>query len=82
MSIRRTTKTYDVPQTTLYDRIKNCISKTKECKTQHNLILTKEETFVRYILDLNSREFSFRINNVRDMTDLLRKTRHVKSVDK
>ena len=54
MSIRRAVKTYDVSQTTLRDRIKDCISKTEERKVQHNLILTEEETFVRHILDLDS----------------------------
>ena len=54
MSIRRTVKTYDVSQTTLRDRIKDCTLKTEERKTQHNLTLTEEETFVRHILDLNS----------------------------
>ena len=82
MSIRRVIKTYDVSQTTLRDRIKNYISKTKERNTQHNLISTEEEMFVRHILDLNLRGFPSRINDVRDMTDLLRKTRHVKSVNK
>ena len=54
MSIRRVVKTYDVPQTTLRDRMKGCIPKTEERKAQHNLTLTEEETFVRHILDLDS----------------------------
>ena len=82
MSIRRTVKTYDVPRTTLCNRIEDCISKAEEHNVQHNLTPTEEETLVRHILDLNLRGFPFQINDVRDMTDLLRKTRHVKSVDK
>jgi hypothetical protein len=82
MSIRRAAKTYDVSQIILRDRMKNCILKIEERNAQHNLISIEEETLVRHILDLNSREFSSRINDVRDMTDLLRKTRHVKFVDK
>ena len=82
MSIRRAAKTYDVPQTTLRDRMKGCTPKAEERKAQHNLTLTEEETFVRHILDLDSRGFPSRINDVRDMADLLRKTRHVQSVDK
>ena len=38
MSIRYTVKTYDVPQTTLRNRIKNCIPKVETRNTQHNLI--------------------------------------------
>ena len=82
MSIRCTVKTYDVSQTTLRDRMKDCISKTEERNVRHNLIPTEEETFVRYILDLDLRGFPSRINDVRDMTDLLCKIRHMKSVDK
>ena len=54
MSIRRVVKTYDVSQTTLRDRIKDYIPKTEERKTQHNLTLIEEETFVQHILDLDS----------------------------
>ena len=53
MSIRRTVKTYDVPRTTLRNRIEDCTSKTEERNTQHNLISIEEETLVRHILDLN-----------------------------
>ena len=82
MSIRRVVKTYDVPQTSLRNRMKNCTSKTEERNVQHNLTPIKEETLIQYILDLNSRGFSSRINDVRDMTDLFRKIRHVKFVNK
>ena len=82
MSIRCVIKTYDVSQITLRDRIKDCIPKAEERKAQYNLILIEEETFVRYILDLDSRGFPSRINDVRDMANLLCKIRYVKSVDK
>ena len=82
MSIRCTVKTYDVSQTTLRDRMKGCVLKTEERNVRHNLISIEEEILVRYILDLDLRGFSFRINDVRDMTDLLYKIRHIKSVDK
>ena len=74
MSIRRTVKTYDVSQIILRDRMKRRTSKTENRNVQHNLTSIEEETLVRYILDLDLQEFSFRINDVRDMTDLLRKT--------
>ena len=53
MSIRRVVKTYHVPQTILRDRIKRRISKIENRNVQHNLILIKEEIFVRYILNLD-----------------------------
>ena len=82
MLIRRVVKTYDVPQTTLRDRMKDRISKVEKRNIQHNLIPIEEETLVRHILDLNSREFPSRIDDVRDMTDLFRKIRYTKSVKK
>ena len=82
MSIRHAVKTYDVPQTFLRNRMKDCTSKVEERNVQYNLTPIEEETLVQYILDLNSRGFPFRINDVRDMADLLRKTRHVKPVGK
>ena len=82
MSIRYTVKTYDVSQTTLCDRIKSYVSKTEERNVRHNLTPTEEEILVRYILDLDLQGFSSRINDVRDMTDLFCKIRHVKLVNK
>ena len=82
MSIRYVVKTYDVSQTSLRNRIKNCTLKTEERNVQYNLTPTEEEMLIQYILDLNSRGFPSRINDVRDMTDLLYKIRHIKSVDK
>ena len=82
MSIRRTVKTYDVPRTTLHNQIEGCTPKAEERNVQHNLISTEEETLVRHILDLDSQGFPSRINDIRDMTDLLRKTRYVKSINK
>ena len=82
MSIRYVVKTYDVSQTTLRDQIKDCVLKTEERNIRYNLIPIEEEILVRYILDLDSQGFPSRINDVRDMTDLLCKMYHVKSVDK
>ena len=82
MSIRCVVKTYDVSQTILRDRMKDCVLKIEERNVRHNLTPTEKEILVRYILDLDSRGFPSRINDVRDMTDLLRKTRYIKSIDK
>ena len=82
MSIRYTIKTYDVSQIILRNRIKDCILKVKERNVRHNLTSIKEEILVRYILDLDLRGFSSRINDVRDMTNLLYKIRYIKPVDK
>ncbi|ERF69808.1 hypothetical protein EPUS_09464 [Endocarpon pusillum Z07020] len=62
--------------------MKGCTPNAEVRKAQHNLTLTKEETLVRHILDLDSRGFPPRINDVRDMADLLCKTRYAKPVGK
>ena len=54
LSIQATTKIYDVPRMTLVDQIKGRVAKPKKRNTQHNLTLTKEETLIQYILDLDS----------------------------
>src|SRR5436305_2462347 len=82
LSIRAAAKIYDVPRMTLVDRMNGHVAKPEKRNAQHNLTLTEEETLIRYILDLDSRGFPPRIDDVRDMADLLRKTRHAKPVGK
>jgi Tc5 transposase DNA-binding domain len=62
--------------------MKGCTPKAEKYNARHNLTPTEEETLVQYILDLDSRGFPPRIDHVRDMADLLRKTRHAKPVGK
>ncbi|SRR6266566_8885743 len=82
MSIRAAAKTYNVPLIILYDRMKGRILKTEKRNAQHILTLNEEETIVRYILDLDIQGFPPRIDDVRDMADLLRKTRYTMPVGK
>ena len=82
LSIRAAAKIYDVPRMTLVDRIKGRVAKPKKRNAQHNLTLTKEETLIQYILNLDSQGFPPRINNVRDIANLLCKTHHAKPVGK
>ena len=80
LNITRASKMYNVPRSTLRDRIAGCLPKTEVRNARHNLTLTEEETLVRYILDLDSRGFPLRIDGVRDMANLLCTTRHAKPV--
>ena len=82
LSIRAAAKIYDVPRMTLVDRMKGRVAKPKKRNAQHNLTLTKEETLIQYILDLDSQGFPPWIDDVRDMANLLYKTRHAKLVGK
>src|SRR6266699_2348794 len=80
MSIRCTAQIYDVPKSIFIVRMKGHIPKTEKCNTQYNLTPTEEKTFVRYILDLDSRGFPPRIDDIQDIADLLCKTYDVSPV--
>jgi len=82
MSIRRIVQTYDVPQFTLCDRMKGCIPKTEEHNVRYNLTPTEEDIIIQYIFDLDSRGFPPRIDDVRDMADLLCKIYDAKPIGK
>jgi hypothetical protein len=82
MNITRAAKTYNVPRSTLRDRLRGHVPLAERRNAQHKLTLTEEETLVRYILDLDSRGFPPRISGVEDMANLLLATRHASRVGK
>lgn len=82
LSRRRAAKMYNVPESSLRDRMNGVTPQAEKHNARHNLTPTEEETLVRYILDLDSRGFPPRIDDVRDMANLLRATRHAKPVGK
>ncbi len=71
MSVRHAVKTYEVSEATLRHRIKGRVAMGERCNSQFKLIPAEEETFVRYVLDLDTRGFPPRINAMKDMADLL-----------
>ena len=71
----RAAKLYNVPRTTLIDRMKGRVAKSEKRNGQYQLTLAEEETLVQYILDLDSRGFLPRFDYIRDMANLLCKTR-------
>lgn len=77
-SIRAAAKAYGVPRGTLVDRMKGCASKSEKRNARHKLDPSEEETLIQYVLDLDARGFPPRIAGVKDMADLLLKTRRVK----
>jgi len=80
MSIRHAAKAYDIPFTSLYDRMKGRVSKAEKYNPRHKLTSAEEDTIVQYILDLDSRGFPPRIKGMEDMANLLFKTRSAKLV--
>lgn len=82
MPIQRAATIYNVPRTTLRDRMRGRTTKRDVRNARHILTPTEEETIVRYVLDLDSRGFPPRISGVEDMANLLLATRGAKPVGK
>ena len=82
LSIRHIAQIYEVSESTIRNRMKSCLPKAEKRNVQHILTESEEETFVRYVLDLDSRRFSPRLNIVQSMADLLYTTRRTISVGK
>ena len=82
MSVRCVVKTYDVPKSFFYYRMKGHIAKCESRYSRYNLTSVEKETIVRYILDLNTRRFPPRIKGVEDIANLLLITYIAKHVDK
>ena len=74
-SYRDAAKIYQVPKSTLYDRI---AGRTPRLETRPNcrkLNDIEEDTIVQYILNLDSRGFPPRLASVEDMANLILKSR-------
>jgi hypothetical protein len=75
LSRRKATKLYEVPFTTLNDRINGHLPLPKRRPANTKLSELEEGVIVRYILDLGSRGFTPRLTSVKDMANLLLKSR-------
>ena len=82
MSIRRAAVTYQVPRSTLQARLLGRLPTVETRNARHILTPSEEETLIRHILDLDSRGFSPHFDHLRDMANLLLKTRHASPVGK
>ncbi len=71
ISIRRVVKIYEMFRTTIIVRMNGRASIGKAYNNRYQLTLAKEKMFVRYILDLDSRRFAPRINDVEDIANSL-----------
>ncbi len=80
MSIRRAAKTYDLFESSLRNRMKDMTPLAERCNGRCRLTLIKEKTFLRYILDLDSRKFAPRIDGVEDMANTLLTTRNTEHI--
>jgi hypothetical protein len=81
LSRRHTAKIYDIPESTLRDRVNGKTPKPESRPAAHRLTITEEEALVLYILDLDARGFAPQYAGVEDMANLLlaqRDARHVR----
>ena len=74
MSRRAAAKLYDVPETTLRDRITGRPARQDVRPNRHKLTNLEEEVLIQYILDLDSRGFAPRLDGVEDIANLLLKS--------
>src|SRR3954447_12528367 len=70
-SLRRAATTFGVPRTTLLNRNRGITFLPNRRNGRHKITLTEEQTIVRYILDLDSRGFAPRLDEVADMANKL-----------
>jgi hypothetical protein len=70
-SDRAAAVSYDIPKTSLRNRINGMTSRRDSTPNSRKLTPQEESAIVRYILELDSRGFSPRPQDVREMADLL-----------
>ena len=82
LSRRQAAKTYNVPESSLCDRMNGIPAMAEIRNPRHNLTSSEEETLIRYILDLDMRGFPPWVNSVEDMANSLLVMRCAKPVGK
>ena len=82
MNITRASKLYNVPRTSLRNRIAGRAPIAKRRNVRYQLSESEENTIVQYVLDLDSRGFLSRIKGIEDIANLLREIYGEKRVGK
>ena len=75
ISLRAAAKLYDVPKTTLQDRMNGRTTIAERRPAVQLLTEIEEEVIVQYILDLDARGFPPRVEDIKDMADHILVTR-------
>jgi hypothetical protein len=81
-SLRRATKAFNVPHSTLTSRYNGITHILERRNSRQKLTTTEEQTIVRYILDLDLRGFAPRLCEVEDIANKLLAIRGSKLVSK
>jgi len=82
LSRRVVVKLYNVFETTLRDKMNDVILKNDSRLSVQLLIKIKKDVIIQYILDLDSREFSLLINDVRELINYILESRDSRRVGK
>ncbi len=82
LSRRSAAKIYDVPESTLRDRMTSRTTLYERRPATHKLTELEEEVIVRNILDMDSRGFAPRMAGVEDMANFILESRGGKRVGK
>ena len=82
ISRRRAARLYNIPESTLRDRINGVPPRSEYWPKAHNLDELEESVLVRYILDIDERGFAPRLAGVEDMANYILKSRGGKRVGK
>jgi len=75
-SIRRAAAVFNIPRTTLRDRISGRTFRRDTMPNSKKMTPTEEEALLQYLLDLDTRGQPCRISDVEDMANLLLKERN------
>ena len=81
-SVQAAAKAYDIPRSTLRDRIDGMASRRDSTPNSQKLTPKEEEAIVKYLLDLDSRGLPPRPQVVQEMADLLLAKRDASPVGK
>jgi hypothetical protein len=79
---RRAASIYKVPENIFRDRITSRTPCSNTRPTIQNLTETEKQVIINYILDLDSRGFSPRQTDIKDIINYLRKTHKAKPIGK
>ena len=82
LSRRTAAKIYNVPYSTLSDRINGRTSRLKTRLAVSKLTKLEEEVIIRYILDMDVRGFAPRLASVEDMANYILESREAQHVGK
>src|SRR4051794_30725888 len=82
LSRRKAAAIYDVPETTLRDRMNGRPPKNESRPKSQKLTMVEEEVVVQHVLDLDARGFPPRLAGVEDMANLLLAKRQGERVGK